>query len=30
MRNLRKFVDFHRGEIVVALMLAAALPWLLS
>lgn len=30
MRKLKKFAEFHRGEIIVALMLAAALPWLLS
>lgn len=29
MRKMKGFVEFHRGEIVIALMLAAALPWLL-
>jgi len=30
MRRLKKFADFYRGEIVVCLMLVAALPWLFS
>lgn len=30
MSRIKKFVEFYRGEIIVALMLAAALPWLLS
>lgn len=30
MRHFKKFVEFYRSEIITAVMLAAALPWLLS